>query len=1430
MTETVLEYRRQPPTAAIKRNPSECPYPGPRPYKYGEESQFRGRSSDIEHLKSLLLAERIVFLHGPSGTGKSSLVRAGLVPQLGHFEMAEVTLRHPLPRLYAEESINPFVYSLAISIETALSMQTNKSANVDSMDTSALKALMQLPPASYLQRRLRNASEGKHLLLVFDQFEELFTASEHDDAVRREFLVELRDLLVDSEIWALFVLRDEYMPQLLGFRQYVPSHVDNTYSLGYLDHNAARAAICEPALDWGGLVEEDVVNKLVKGLALRRDTNVASVRIDPLHLQLVCMRLWKNRKRDDGCSSGSESAPSDVSGDNKQHASPGAHGTRHWLIDMQVLDSVALKKQDAQLEQRVVDAALIAYIDDTLIAVAESAQRQEYKIRMSLEDTFIREGRYRERVEEPNESDSRLAVFRSLEKKSILRLDPKIDSTWYELSHDRLVAPFQESNRQWFATRGNVAEFVRLARDYCHAGRPMNFKTLPKRQWLLPESPAENDDPLVRPSPCEQEYRHFCEQKARRKQRMMVGSIVLLIVLGTFLGVGAWSLFLANRVFVLTDRQEVDNLVAQALNNRWRRHNHDIALVEGLEAHRINASIEDRTERKPDLDILNVLHSVLSAAPFSGTVSSDGDLGVTAVRLLSKFGGSVVAFENVNSKGGIFLIGTMGARVEPFADAQADAFGDCRLVPERRFWGVGDGKIALIDKGIRLIDLTGCRELFTLKPPAGTSFDSSGEHWASEDGGLIGALLSDGSIAFYNLGPEGAEQDPRVFTTEDLVGEGLMPGERITVVAGNKSGVAIGDDEGNIGIIEDLTRKPARIRVVNPLMQPEWPGIAYDRLENSGHWGARAIAALRLEPSKDGGLKLWVGYKGGKTTTNGGRLFMVEGLDADPRISEVLPDASSRALWRDSATKGHGSIKASGEPVTTASFESVEGDLYFASAGAEGTVRLWDLSRAAVASRIDDSYLGEMYGIPRDQSGELAQIRRQVSVVPVQELPGLVAGPHQMLLSSEGSVPVVYAITDRGNIRYWRNSRNPYAYSNVYWAPDEPGGSIDAFLYDLGFDSRGGLLTTNNRGQVGYWVLSNESDGLTAKREGHMIDDRKVVEDGMLPASIRSLDLAADWGVIGLGGDNSVRILSLGNRLQGQAKEVLRLDGHSDGVWETLFRPANEDFELAYDVVSADWQGKVMFWNVQRNENDKTRPLERHGERADLDLGAWVPGMAFHKDGRYLLAATKRPSLSLIDLEGGCDKREAATPSSKRKGEPCILWTVADDAYLDFLPGIDGTHDDLTPIHAVAFRPDGKAFAAVGESGMVLELPFDEDAAHRPPASAVLTKGFRRGHRGTVKGVAYVPAKRGSVDDTGFFLVTAGRDGRVGVWPSPTKSDSESQARPMFLTSDDGAALMSLAVSADGEYIAAGSRGRRFRIWSLDALEQARRTVGEQNL
>src|SRR5512139_4136962 len=97
------------------------PYIGPRSFQTGE--RLYGRDFELGQLLHLLIAERIVLLHSPSGAGKSSLIYAGLIPRLWEegFQVLPVARVNLEPPVNAKpgEGFNRYVYSVLASFDEA---------------------------------------------------------------------------------------------------------------------------------------------------------------------------------------------------------------------------------------------------------------------------------------------------------------------------------------------------------------------------------------------------------------------------------------------------------------------------------------------------------------------------------------------------------------------------------------------------------------------------------------------------------------------------------------------------------------------------------------------------------------------------------------------------------------------------------------------------------------------------------------------------------------------------------------------------------------------------------------------------------------------------------------------------------------------------------------------------------------------------------------------------------------------------------------------------------------------------------------------------------------------------------------------------------------------------------------------------------------
>ncbi|TFU03442.1 hypothetical protein EUV02_09740 [Polymorphobacter arshaanensis] len=161
---------------AVRRNP----YVGLRPFFKADSLYFFGRDAQVEELLAILGNNRFLGVVGSSGSGKSSLVRAGLVPALlGGF------LVHDRDR-WRRVSIKPGdapMANLAAGLVAAMSDDPDAEAHSGSPAAQSLEAALRAghTPAAldYIRPRLE---PNANLFVLVDQFEELFAFRGDDDS------------------------------------------------------------------------------------------------------------------------------------------------------------------------------------------------------------------------------------------------------------------------------------------------------------------------------------------------------------------------------------------------------------------------------------------------------------------------------------------------------------------------------------------------------------------------------------------------------------------------------------------------------------------------------------------------------------------------------------------------------------------------------------------------------------------------------------------------------------------------------------------------------------------------------------------------------------------------------------------------------------------------------------------------------------------------------------------------------------------------------------------------------------------------------------------------------------------------------------------------------------------------------------------------
>jgi hypothetical protein len=234
------------------------PYVGPRAFKYGEK--LYGRDREVLELLDLLIAERIVLLYSPSGAGKSSLVQAGLIPELeqeGFTVLPVIRVNQDLP---ASTDGDRYLYSTLLSLEEG-------QAEADQLDEAVL---VDMSLNDYLTRReaeLAASEPGlEGLVLIFDQFEEILTLDPTNQAARQNFFKSVGEALRQPHRWVLFSMREDYLAGLDPYLRLIPTRLNTTFRLDLLNEAVAREAIQKPAETGGVTFAGEAAAKLMDDL------------------------------------------------------------------------------------------------------------------------------------------------------------------------------------------------------------------------------------------------------------------------------------------------------------------------------------------------------------------------------------------------------------------------------------------------------------------------------------------------------------------------------------------------------------------------------------------------------------------------------------------------------------------------------------------------------------------------------------------------------------------------------------------------------------------------------------------------------------------------------------------------------------------------------------------------------------------------------------------------------------------------------------------------------------------------------------------------------------------------------------------------------------------------------------------------------------
>lgn len=256
------------------------PFKELKSYSESDEDFYFGRTSEIEKIEFSLSKYKILGLFGESGTGKTSIINAGIIPLLKRKGFIIVSIR------CLDEPISRIRYELFKVLKEI--KEFNSLIDELIVEDSFHRLLIKLN--GFLQQFKFN------LLICIDQFEELFTRAR--EAEREQLAKGIIECIASTSIIGklsfLLSLREDYIGDLWDW-----SHKYNLedawirqYRLKRLEKDMAIEVITRPLSLLGISIDIDFVNKIVDELKI-----IGDGQIYPPYLQIVCSELFEEIRR-----------------------------------------------------------------------------------------------------------------------------------------------------------------------------------------------------------------------------------------------------------------------------------------------------------------------------------------------------------------------------------------------------------------------------------------------------------------------------------------------------------------------------------------------------------------------------------------------------------------------------------------------------------------------------------------------------------------------------------------------------------------------------------------------------------------------------------------------------------------------------------------------------------------------------------------------------------------------------------------------------------------------------------------------------------------------------------------------------------------------------------------------------------------------------
>jgi WD40 repeat protein len=261
-----------------RRTTTICPYRGLFAFREEDALFFHGRDSFTQTLVEATQRGELVSVIGASGSGKSSVVFAGLVPALRQQGSWEIIAFRPGQRplqaiATAWVKLKTPHLPLAEQLESILQLAETWDENKTALSSAVKEAIWQAP--------------GTKLLIVVDQFEELYTQCQ-DANECQAFIDRLLEVTELTNVALVLTLRADFLGQALAYPPLTGVLQRGNRMLGAMSRVELQAAIAQPAALLGVSMEEGLIDRTIEAVSYS-EGNL------PL-LEFALQELWGKRQ------------------------------------------------------------------------------------------------------------------------------------------------------------------------------------------------------------------------------------------------------------------------------------------------------------------------------------------------------------------------------------------------------------------------------------------------------------------------------------------------------------------------------------------------------------------------------------------------------------------------------------------------------------------------------------------------------------------------------------------------------------------------------------------------------------------------------------------------------------------------------------------------------------------------------------------------------------------------------------------------------------------------------------------------------------------------------------------------------------------------------------------------------------------------------